>query len=186
MAFNVKNIDYIRNQDPKLAEALESLAAAHSNHVQQTNGASTGDPIPPPAINRLHVTAADGHFSAAITDNGNIYRGVQYYIEHADNPAFKSPTVVHLGDSRNWHSFLGNTTRYFRAYSSYQSSGPSAAIYHGGSNAPSPVAGGGAIPGASLLPSESSGTAVAGQGITGPGIAPWRSASGTPPIRGTS
>lgn len=185
MAFNVKNIDYIRSQDPKIAEAFDSLANAHSNLTEQTNGASNGPPIAPPTINQLNVSASNGHFSAAIIDNNDIYRGVQYYIEHADNPAFQNPHVVPLGDSRNWHSFLGNSTRYFRAYSAYPSSRPSSAVYHGGSGSPVPVFGGGSVPGAALLRSESSGTGIAGQGITGPGITPWRSSTGKPPIRGT-
>lgn len=185
MAFNVKNIDYIRSQDPKIAEAFDSLATAHSNITEQTNGASNGPPIAPPTINQLNVTASNGHFSAAITDNNDIYRGVQYYVEHADNPGFQNPQIVHLGDSRNWHGFLGNSARYFRAYSSYPSSHPSSAVYHGGQGSPTPVFGGGSIPGPTFQQSQSSGTGVAGQGLTGPGIAPFRSASGKPPIRGT-
>ena len=180
----IKNGDWIRaNMDPRVYEALHDLEQRHNTLLQQVNGNSTGQPQPPPAINSLKVTANDGHFSAAITDNGGIYRGVQYYLEHADNPQFTNPHVIHLGDTRNWTGFLGNTTRYFRAYSSYSSSAPSAPVYHGPSEDPQAVVGGGTIPGAAFLPAEGSGTGPAAVGLEGPGQIPFRSSDGVPPVR---
>lgn len=187
----VRNLAYLRSLSSKefpelgakLYEALTDIVGRQSNLEQQVNGNAQGQPAAPPAINALKVTAQNGHFSAAITDNGNVFRGIQYYIEHADNPQFTNPTVVHLGDSRNWDKFLGNTTRYFRAYSSYASSPPSAAAYHGGAAAPQAVAGGGSVGGPAFQASQGSGTGAPGQGLQGPGQAPFRSATGVPPVR---
>lgn len=179
---SVRNLDYIRSKDPKLYEALEDLLQHHQNLAQQVNGNSTGQPGPPPPISGLQVTANNGHFNAQIKDEGAVFRGVQYYIEHSESPNFTNPTVVHLGDSRSWDKFMGNTTRYFRAYSSYSSSPPGAPAYHGGA-IPTPVVGGGIIGGPPVQESQGSGTGTPGQGLTGPGRIPFRSSTGVPPVR---
>src|ERR1039457_3445715 len=179
---SVRNLDYIRTKDPKLYEALSDIIQQHGNLAQQVNGNSTGPPAAPPSVSGVNVTAQNGHFNVQIQDQGPIYRGIQYYMEHADNPHFTNPTVVHLGDSRSWDKFLGSVTRYFRAYSSYSSSQPGKPVYHGGTP-PLPVAGGGTVGGPSFQSPQGSGTGSPGQGLTGPGITPFRSATGAPPVR---
>ena len=183
MSINVRNLQEIRSRDPKLYEALTDIINAHLNIAQQVNGNSTGAPAPPPAISNLSVKAQNGHFTASITDNGQIYRGIQYYIEHADNPQFTDAQRVHLGDSRDHQMFLGNVTRYFRAYSSYSASAPSSPVFHGDSSSPLPVSGGGAIGGPAFQTSQASGTGFPGQGATGPGPIHYRTANGAPPVR---
>lgn len=180
---NVRNLDYIRSKDPKLYEALADIISAHSNTAQQGNFNSTGQPAAPPSISNLTVSANDGHFSIAIHDPNPIYRGVNYFVEHADNPHFTNPHVIDIGASRNHTVFLGNVTRYWRAYSAYQASPPSAPAYHGGGATPLPVTGGGTVGGPSFLSSQGSGTGAPGQGLSGPGVIPFRSATGAPPIR---
>lgn len=176
----VRNLDEIRARDPKLFEALSDIIQQHTNTSQQANTNPIGQPSPPPSVSGLHVSANNGHFQVAINDDNPLYRDVHYYVEHADNPNFTDPHVVHMGHSRNLSIFLGNSTRYWRAYSSYSSSAPGAPAYHGGAT-PLAVSGGGDIPGPSFLASQSSGTGTPGQGITGPGPIAFRGA--IPPIR---
>lgn len=187
----VRNLDYLRSAAPtdtgygaRLYEALQDLITAHTNHVSQTNGNLVGEPAAPSPIDALNVTAQNGHFNVAITHNAEIYRGVQYYVEHADNPNFVNAVHTQASgtESRNHNEFLGNVTRYFRAFPSYASSGPAKPVYFGGAQ-PRAVVGGGSIGGPNFLPSQGSGTGTAGQGLSGPGPVPFRSKTGAPPVR---
>lgn len=189
--FKVRNLDFLRSADPstpgyggRLYEALQDLISAHTNHVSQTNGNLVGEPAQPPSVNGLNVTAQNGHFNIAIADNNNIYRGIRYYVEHADNPNFTNAvhTQASGSESRNHNEYLGNVTRYFRAYSAYQSSSPSQTVVHGGAS-PIAVSGGGAAGGPSFLPSQGSGTGAVGVSHQGPGKIPFRSPNGSPPVR---
>lgn len=191
MPVNVPNIDYLQSLEskefpdlgPKLAEALRGIAAQVTTIEQQTNSNANGQPQSPPSINSVNVTGKNGHFNIAITDNNQVYRDVHYWAEHADNPNFVNPIVIHMGMSRNHNEFLGNVTRYWRAYSSYGASPPSSPVYHGTSAQPRPVRGGGSVGGPSFQASQGSGTGTPGQGISGPGPIPFRSSTGVPPTR---
>lgn len=184
-----KNADYIRNLKPgepidgaRLFEALADLAKQNQTIAQQVNANPKGEPSIPPNIAGVNVTGQDGHLHVAITDNSPIYRGIRYYVEHADNPHFQNPITVALHDTRNVTIPVGNQTRYVRVYSSYSSSAPSAPVYHGGAQ-PVGVNGGGPGPGPAFLPSEGSGTGAPRVGLQGPGIAPFRSPNGAAPKR---
>lgn len=188
---NIPNLDYIRglkSEDfpdlgAKLYEALNAIAEQSKTIQQQTNTSSNGQPAAPPQISGLNVTGQNGHFNLQIQDSNQIYRGIQYYAEYDTSPHFSNPQILHLGDSRNHNVFLGNGTYYWRAYSSYAGSGPSEAVYHGSSAQPSAVVGGGSIGSPALQASQGSGTGAPGQGLTGPGIVPYRSVDGVPPDR---
>ncbi len=181
-----KNADFIRNLPgdlgPRLYEALADLAKQNQTLAQQVNGNPKGPPTAPPQISGVNVTGQDGHLHVAITDNSPIYRGIRYYVEHADNPHFQNPITVALHDTRNVTIPVGNQTRYVRAYSSYSSSPPSSPVYHGGTQ-PIAVNGGGSGPGPKFLASEGSGTGAQRVGLEGPGQAPFRSPNGAPPKR---
>jgi hypothetical protein len=187
----VRNLDYIRNLSSKefpdlgakLFEALTDIAGNQNTLAQQVNGNVNGAPQAPPAVNGLQVSAQNGHFQVAITDNSPIYRGISYYVEHADNPNFTNAHTVNLGSSRNANLFLGNVNRYFRAYSSYASSPAGPPVYHGSQAQPLVVSGGGAIGGPAFLSSQGSGTGAPEQALQGPGRIPFRSATGAPPTR---
>ena len=166
----------------KLRQALLSIQTAHNNVELQTNSNSSGEPQAPPTVNGINVKSQNGHFSVSVTDNNQVYRGVSYFLEHADNPHFTNPTIVPMGPARNMHLFLGNVTRYFRAYSSYGTGVASPPVYHGGSQ-PLPVAGGGSVGGPALLPSQGSGTGAPGVGLVGFGPVLFRTTSGVPPPR---
>lgn len=191
---NIKNIDYISKLaskefpelGPKLAEALKSIAQQTANVAQQLNGNGSGSPQPPPPVNGLKVTGKNGHFNIAIQDGNKIFRDIHYYVEHSDNPHFTNPSVIHLGHSRNHSIFLGNVTRYWRAYSAYASSSTSSPAYHGSPTSPVGVVGGGTIGGPEFLPSEGSGTGAPGVGLSGPGPVPFRSPNGAAPIRNSN
>lgn len=183
MSTQIRNLNDIRADDQKLYETLTDIISQVHNIAEQGNLNPAAHPEPPPAISKLTVSAANGHFQAAIEDPNPIYRDVHYYLEHADNPHFTDSHIIHLGHSRNHSIFLGNTTRYWRAYSSYSSSPPGAPAYHGGAASPEPVTGGGTVGGPTFLRSQGSGTGTPGQGLSGPGPIPFRSENGTPPIR---
>jgi len=191
MPLSLKNLAYFKNLQSwsaeagqKLTEMISEIAQGVNNQEQQNNSNATGQPQPPPAINSLNVTASNGHFQVAINHEGaQFYRGIRYFVEHSATSQFADPHIVDMGTSRNMNLFLGNSTRYFRAYASYGSSPPGPAAYHGGKLQPRPVTGGGAVPGPSFAPSEGSGTGTAGQGLSGPGPVPFRTKNGAPPVR---
>jgi hypothetical protein len=191
MPLNLKNLDYFKNLKEwtpeagvRLAEMMNQVNEGVTNVEQQTNSNAQGQPLPPPPINNLKVTASQGHFSAEINHEGaQFYRSPNYFLVHADNPQFTNPHIVDLGASRNWNGFLGNTNRYFAAYASYQSSPPSPMTYHGGRGQPQIVKGGGSVPGAVFGASQGSGTGTAGVAHSGPGPVPFRTRTGSPPVR---
>lgn len=183
---DVKNLAFIRSHSElgtKIAEAFDSVVQQASNGQEQTNANPTGSPNPPPPVDALHVTGQNGHFNIAVEHNQPFYRDVKYFVEHADNPHFKNPHVIDLGTSRNHNIFLGNVTRYWRAYSSYGSSGPSAPVYMGSRSQPQAIQGGGAIGGPSFTAAQGSGTGQAGVGLEGQGKVPFRPVAGGPPVR---
>lgn len=179
-----RNRNEIRQKDPKLYEALSDLDRATANVADQTNTNRKGQPLPPPAIDGLSVTGQNGHFNLQITHKGDFYRGIKYYAEYADNPGFSNPYPIELGASRSRNVFLGNATLYWRAYAAYSSSAPGPAAYHGGAGSPQPVEGGGSVGPPAFLPSQGSGTGNPGEGLAGPGLTPFRSQDGKPPVRG--
>lgn len=190
---DIKNLDWlgkvtipdIPEFGTKLRQALLSIQTAHNNIETQTNTDSSSIPSAPPSVNGITVKSQNGHFSVAVNDANQIYRGISYFVEHADNPHFTNPTIVPMGPARNMHLFLGNVTRYFRAYSAYGTGPSSAPVYHGG-NQPVGVLGGGSVGGPSFLPSQGSGTGDAGVGLVGYGPTQFRSTTGIPPPRKVS
>ena len=182
----IRNLSWLRGLPDigaKLHEIVSDLNKQHQNIAQQLNGNGVGQPNAPPAIGGLQVTGQNGHFNIAIVDASPVYRGIQYFVEHTDNPQFTNPHVIHLGDSRNHNIYLGNVTRYWRAYSAYASSPAGKPVYFGSSATPTPVVGGGPNGGPAFTSSQGSGTGVAGAGLQGPGVAPFRSPTGLPPKR---
>lgn len=156
---NIHNIDAIRQRDPMLAEALESIARETAHVADQTTATIGGTTPPPPKLASINVTAAGGIFEGALVDNGPVQRGINYFAEYSDSPTFVKPKVLDLGQSRNFRENLGNLTLFWRGYHGYPTSPRSDPVYHGGS-ATNPVAvvGGGATTGPALQASQGSGT----------------------------
>jgi hypothetical protein len=131
-----------------LAATFQLLADQAANGHAQAATNPGGDLAAPSRLDNFAVnTDTAGHAYFQITDNGNIQRGVNYFVAHSDNPAFTNAHVLHLGASRNGVPlYIGNSTRYFAAYHGYQGSDKmSPPVYHGGSN-PAAVTGGGTSP----------------------------------------
>ena len=158
----------IKSDSPYVYEALTQLVNG-VNAVGRATGVDPSGAIAAPSpIGSLNVTAADGIFDLAITDNSTVNRGIFYFAESDTTPAFSQPYVHFLGSSRNLRIALGNGTLYWRAYSQYLGSLPSPPITFG--SPPTAVAGGGTAAGPALQPSSGSGTAPAQQGGSGFGI----------------
>lgn len=185
-----RNLAYIRGiSSPdmpdigsKLYEVFQGILQQNQNVQQQTNSNGDANPTPPPQVNGVQVSGANGYLHVAINDTNDIYSGVQYYADHADNPNFTNAQTVPMGSSRNATIAVGNQDRYVQVYSSYGSSPSSPPVIHGGV-VPVSVNGGGTNSGPAFLPSQGSGTGLPGQPGSGNGQIPFRSTNGKPPTR---
>lgn len=179
MAFRVPNLAYLRNIPViggRLYEALHGAQQAINTMAEQGNLNPDGTIDPPPALQGVTATGANGVLHVSIEHTAaDLRRGAVNYIEHADNPSFINPQIRPIGDSRSFSEFVGNQARYVRAYNAYPSGDRGPILYHGGAATPQPVNAGGAIGPAPYLPSTGSGTGAAGQGGVGPGPVPVRS-----------
>jgi hypothetical protein len=150
----------LKDRDPYLYETLTKVVAA-VNAASQHAGVDPATPSPAPApIASLKVQAANGWFDLAITDPAPSLPGLFYFAESDTTPAFSTPRVYFLGASRNLYVQLGNQTLYWRAYSQYIGSLPSAPVNFGAP--PTAVSGGGAS-GPAPLPTGGSGTMANGK-----------------------
>lgn len=153
----------------RLYQAFRSIQTQATNYEKQANLNPQGLPYSPPNIQSVVATGQNGVLHATITDqSAGVTRPVEYTIEHADNPSFQNAQVRFIGASRSFTEFIGNGTRYVRAYSGYPNSSPSNPVYHGGTT-PAPVNGGGSIGPPMYMPSQGSGTGAAGQSGVGRG-----------------
>lgn len=150
----------LKSRDPYLYETLSKIVSA-VNAGSQSSGVDPANPSPAPtAIASVTVQAANGWFDLAISDPATQRPGLFYFAESDLTPAFSAPRVYFLGASRNLYVQLGNQTLYWRAYSQYVGSLPSAPVTFG--TPPTAVTGGGAS-GPAPLPSTGSGTLPNGQ-----------------------
>src|SRR5579885_2438740 len=157
----------IKDRDPYLYETLVKIVSA-VNSTSQRACVDPSTPAPaPPAIASLEVRAANGWFDLSITDPSPSRPGLFYFAESDTPPAFRAPRVYFLGASRNLYVQLGNQSLYWRAYSQYIGSLPSAPVTFG--TPALPVSGGG-ITGPSPLPSQGSGALTNGNAPGGNGF----------------
>jgi hypothetical protein len=155
----------IKSESPYVYEALTQLVNA-VNAVGRGAGVDPSGSIEAPSpVGGLNVTAADGIFDLAITDNSTLNRGIFYFAESDATPAFSQPYVHFLGSSRNYRIALGNQTLYWRAYSQYLGSETSQPVTFG--SPPTAVSGGGTAAGPTLQASSGSGTASGNEGGSG-------------------
>ncbi len=161
----------LKDRDPYLYETLVKIVSA-VNATSQRAGVDPSTPAPAPSsIASLTVRASSGWFDLAIVDPANSRPGLFYFAESDVTPGFNSPRVYFMGSSRNLYVQLGNQSLYWRAYSQYVGSLPSAPVTFGAP--PLPVSGGG-ISGPTPLPSQGSGALPNGllRGGNGFGIHP--------------
>jgi len=126
----------------KMYEALQYLVdgvnQAHANAAVST----TVLPAPPRPDAITVNTCPAGFAYFGIKHNGNIQRGISYFVEHADNPAFTNAHTVELGPSRNGVPlYIGNSTRYFRTYAGYPGSNTMSEKTNFGGETPKAVVG---------------------------------------------
>ncbi|HEY6206825.1 MAG TPA: hypothetical protein VIW21_11725 [Chthoniobacterales bacterium] len=144
----------IKDRDPYLYETLAKIVSA-VNATSVRSGVDPATPaLAPTQIASLSVQASNGWFDISIADPSNARPGLFYFAESDVTPGFNSPRVYFLGASRNLYVQLGNQTLYWRAYSQYIGSLPSAPVSYG--TPPIAVAGGGAS-GPAPQPSQGSG-----------------------------
>ncbi|MBS1842464.1 MAG: hypothetical protein JSS69_08350 [Acidobacteria bacterium] len=157
----------LKNRDPYLYETMVKIVSA-VNSASQRAGVDPSSPSPAPsAIASLTVRASNGWFDLSIADPSNSRPGLFYFAESDVTPGFNSPRVYFLGSSRNLYVQLGNQSLYWRAYSQYIGSLPSAPVTFG--TPALPVAGGGSS-GPAPLPSQGSGALANGAAPGGNGF----------------
>jgi hypothetical protein len=161
----------LKDRDPYLYETLAKIVAA-VNATGQRAGVDSSTPSPaPPPIAAIAVRASNGWFDISISDPSDARPGLFYFVESDTTPAFAAPRVYFMGASRNLYVQLGNQTLYWRGYSQYIGSMPSAPVTFGGPA--TPVTGGGSS-GPAPLPSSGSGALPNGllRGGNGFGVHP--------------
>ena len=173
MALTIPNLAQIR-QIPVIGkylyEALNGIGQGVNAMAVQGNLNPNQDPAPPPNIQQVVATGQNGFLHVSIHDqSAQLSRGVQYVIEHADSPSFTNAQQRFIGATRSYSEFIGNDTRYVRAYSTYSGSSNSGHVYHGSAAAPKAVSGGGLIGPPAYLPSQGAGTGAPGQAGYGQG-----------------
>jgi len=150
----------LKDRDPYLYETLVKIVSA-VNATSQRSGVDPSTPSPAPTpVASISVQAANGWFDIAVTDPSDSRPGLFYFAESDTTPAFSAPRVYFMGASRNLYVQLGNQTLYWRAYSQYIGSLPSAPITFG--SPPAAVIGGGA---SGPAPQPSTGSGVFPNGV---------------------
>lgn len=171
-------LNEIRNRDPHLGKLLEQLIDGLngiSNHLGVDPKGKAQPPDPHQAIN---VVAGTDHVHVTITDNSQVKKNVQNFVEwSANDPSFSNPHVEDLGASRGRVLALpakdGTGTvisYYFKSYGQrFGSDAQSKHTFFGTRFAPTPVT----LTGASqltLLPSAGSGTGKSDGSQSGSGL----------------
>lgn len=165
-------LSQIENENPKLGQYLRQYLIPAITRTAQNAGVSpTGSVAAPEPPAALSVATAGETVHISVTDNARLNRGINYFTEIGVNdPSFRQPIVKHHGTSRTPEPFTlptkdgsGNTiSYYFRSYSQYPGSPPSArTVFNNGAA----VTLGGTTE-LDLLPSAGSGTA-SGNGTQG-------------------
>ncbi len=144
----------LKDRDPYLYETLVKIVSS-VNATSQRAGVDPSTPAPAPS------PISNGWFDISLKDPSNARPGLFYFAESDTTPAFGTPRVYFMGATRNMYVQLGNQTLYWRAYSQYIGSLPSApvsfgappiAVIGGGSTGPAPLpsSGSGVLPGGLL------------------------------------
>lgn len=163
----------------RMYELVKDLNRNTETLETQTNSNLAGHPAPPPPLQAVTVTPTSVGHHISINHGGEYYRGVHYHVESADNPHFTNPFPAYSGPAREIDLATGSQSLYFQAFASYQNSGNTTTVYHGGS-VPQPVTGGVST---ARGTSQGGGTGRPGEGRVGFG--PVAFLGSKPPQRGT-
>lgn len=128
------NIELLRSRlGPEVADEFSKLELAFNTVNSQTNANPLGQVEPPPQVSSVSVVAKGGGVhQVTIQDNNPVTRGISYFAEYSTDPQFSTFSVVPMGPSRQIDVPAGTGNVYWRGYSSYPTSAPSEAVYHGG------------------------------------------------------
>lgn len=173
---NIPQLAQVKARDPYVYESLQQVVSAINSLGRATGVDPSGSIAQPAPVGGISVLAADGIFDIAITDNSAVHRGIYYFAEADTSPNFTAPRIYFMGSSRNLRVALGNLTLYWRGYSQYIGSTPSAAVTFG---SPATAVAGGGSAGPTLQASSGSGTATGQQGGSGFGTSQTLAANST-------
>lgn len=166
--FQMQQKAYIRGDDAKYLQALQSIEDAINRTADQANVDPTGAQVAvPPQVSGINVVEQGGIHDIQITDQSPAYAGLRYRADYSQTQDFQNYHTIDMGTSQNHRANLGSGKYFWRASSYYHPATPSPHAYHGGVS-PSAV-GSGDYNGPPMQ---------AKQGFTGQ----YRS-SNTPPIR---
>lgn len=171
-------LNEIRNKDPHLGKLLEQLIDGLNGVANHVGVDPTGKLEAPDPHQALNVSAGSDQVHVTITDNSEVRKNVNYFVEwSANDPAFANPHVEPLGATRG--KILPLPAKdgsgvpiqyYFKSYGQYTGSDPqSEHTFFGPKFAPTPVT----LTGAStlaLLPSTGSGTGKPDGSQSGSGL----------------
>ena len=122
----------IKSESPYVYEALTQIvngvnAVGRATGVDPSGSIARARADRQPERHRRGRHFRSGHHGQFRACN----RGIFYFAESDTTPAFSQPYVHFLGSSRNLRIALGNQTLYWRAYSQYLGSDPSAPVTFG-------------------------------------------------------
>jgi hypothetical protein len=134
-----KQLVEIQNENPSLGRLLQRTVSA-INRLASNAGVSPVGQLPiPPTIGAINVKASGETVHVTVDDASEATTNREWFIEHATEPNFIAPHVVHLKSSRGAFLNLPSKTDagtaqgwYFRGYSQDPGSPPSAPVYFGG------------------------------------------------------
>ncbi len=114
----------IRNRYPRLGLLLSTIIDGVNGVSNHAGFDPTGKAQPPNAVEALNVKAGTDHVHVTLTDNSEVRKHTNYFVEwSANDPAFQNPHVEYLGPSRgkmlNLPAKDDGGTRinyYFKAY----------------------------------------------------------------------
>lgn len=176
--FDVQFLNEIRNRDPHLGKLLEQVIDGMTGISNHLGVDPKGKVQPPDPHQALNVSAGSDHVHVTITDNSQVKKNIQNFVEwSANDPTFANPHVEDLGASRG--RVLGLPAKdgtgtvisyYFKSYGQYLGSdAQSKHTFFGTRFAPTAVT----LTGASqltLLPSAGSGTGKSDGSQSGSGL----------------
>ncbi len=132
-----KNQAYIRQLDPKLAEALDDVASQVQAVRTQGNFGTTGTPAAPSAPSAVSASALNGLFTANIT-HPNAPAGTTWVLQYSTSSQFTNPISTTLAHPV-WQDSLPQQKLYFRAAAKFPASPQSSWTYFGSGTTPTAV-----------------------------------------------
>lgn len=153
-------------KDAEQASFMQKIINAVNTVAKNAAVGPIAEVPPPPPIDNINIKTAGEFMHVTLNHNRPVNKGINYFVEVANEPAFKAPIVHQIGASRAAPPIQlptldddGNTQPYYvRAYAQYPGSKPSKVNTFGGALTASPITMGGTTK-MTLLPSTGSGTA---------------------------